>query len=462
MHFDERALKMTADNAEAVSRYDKAVSGYLTISRDTMALLDAALDADADLAMGHCLKGYMQALANKPEWNGRIAASLAAAEKSLKDRGATQRERCHVTALQALYNGNFRRATEIWEGILLDHPLDAVALKIAHLHYFRLGDMPNLRDTGARVAHAWHESVPGYGYYLGIRAFGLMETGDYRAAEELGTQAVELVPRDLYAIHAVTHIHEMEGRWRDGLAWLDNPDLDWEFWNNFRFHVWWHYGLFLIELERYDEALAHYDARVRSEKTDFPTDTANAISTLWRLEAAGVDVGERWHELADIAEQRHADHLFAYFDGHTMIALAAGGRDEAARRMLDSLRQVEIDTEVTQSRIIAEIGLPLCEAIHAYHNGEFGAAVDLMMPIRTELYRVGGSHVQRDIFVQTLLHAALRSGRHSVARGLLAERVALKPNSGASWKLYARALEHSGDTAAATAARDRAQAELAV
>jgi tetratricopeptide (TPR) repeat protein len=462
MEYDERGLDVTADSAAAVRALDAAVTGYLNISRDTMALLDTALDIDPDLLMGHCLKGYMQALTNKPEWNDRIAASLAAARASLKERGATARETQHVEALSALYAGNLLQATAIWEGVLVDHPLDAIALKITHLHYFRLGDMPNLRDTSARVTHAWDETVPGYGNFLGIRSFGLMETGDYRAAEDAGTRAVDLAPRDLYAIHAVTHIHEMEGRWRDGLVWLDDPARDWDFWSNFRFHVWWHYGLFLIELEQYDEALSNYDVRVRSEKTDFPTDTASAISTLWRLEAVGVDVGARWHELGDIAEKRLSDHLFAYFDGHTMVALAADGRDRAARRMLASLDRVKVDDGVTQSRIIAEIGVPLCEAIHAYYVEDYGATVDLLMPIRGQIYRIGGSHVQRDIFVQTLMHAALKSGRHAVARALLAERVALKPNSGANWKLYARALENSGDATAASTARNRAVTALAV
>ena len=462
MKFDERSLGVTADSADGVLAFDAAVTSYLNISRNTMALIDKALDIDPGLLIGHCLKGYMQALTNKPEWNDRIAASLAAARTSQAERGATDREAQHVEALEALYIGNLLKATAIWESVLIDHPLDAVALKIAHLHYFRLGDMPNLRDTSARVAHAWDPSVPAYGNFLGIRSFGLMETGDYRVAEDAGTHAVELAPRDLYAIHAVTHIHEMEGRWRDGLEWLDDPDREWHSWNNFRFHVWWHYGLFLIELERYDEALAHYDTRVRSEKTDFPTDTASAISTLWRLEAVGVDVGDRWHELGDIAENRFSDHLFAYFDGHTMVALAADGREQAADHMLESLRRVKVNDDVTQSRIIAEIGVPLCQAIHAFYNKNYSAAVDLMMPIRDQLYRIGGSHVQRDIFVQTLMHAAMRSDRHAVARALMAERVAMKPNSAANWKLYARALENNGDKPASTAARSRAMTALIV
>ena len=289
-----------------------------------------------------------------------------------------------------------------------------------------------------------------------------MENGDYRAAEEIGMQAVELVPNDLYAIHAVTHIHEMEGRWLDGLNWLDNPNLNWEFWNNFRFHVWWHYGLFLIELERYDEALEVYDTRVRSEKSDAPTDTASATSTLWRLEAVGVNVEDRWEELADIAERRLKDHLFAYFDCHSMVALTAAKRDPAALTMLSSLEDIKQDNGVTQSLIFGNVGIPLCKAIYAYHKEDYGLAVDLMMPIRNDLYRLGGSHVQRDIFVQTLLHSALMSERFEVAQALLAERVALKPNSGASWKLYARALEGTGRTTDAKKAHSKAIAALSV
>ena len=188
------ALGVTADSAAAVLALDAAVTSYLNISRDTMARIDKALEIDPGLLMGHCLKGYMQALTNKPEWNDRIAASLAAARTSQAERGATTREAQHVEALEALYIGNLLKATAIWESVLIDHPLDVVALKIAHLHYFRLGDMPNLRDTSTRVAHAWDPSVPAYGNILGIRSFGLMETGDYRAAEDVGTHAVELAP----------------------------------------------------------------------------------------------------------------------------------------------------------------------------------------------------------------------------------------------------------------------------
>lgn len=462
MEYDKRGLEVTASSSKAVKSLDRAITGYLSISRDTMALIDNTITIDSNFLMAHCLKGYLLNLSNKPELNDQVLRSLDNAQKSMEIHGATDRERSHVSALEELYKGNQLRAISYWEQLLINYPLDIVALKIVHLHYFRLGDMPNLRDTSARVAHAWNDSIPGYGHFLGIRSFGLMETGDYRAAEKIGSQAVELVQHDLYAIHAVTHIHEMEGRWRDGLTWLDNPSFNWEYWNNFRFHVWWHYGLFLIELEQYDAALMLYDTRVRGEKSNAPTDTASAISTLWRLEVVGVDVGQRWEELADIAEQRFKDHLFAYFDCHTMVALTAGKREETALRMLVSLEDIELNNTVTQSLILTEIGIPLCKAIYAYHKADYGLVVDLMMPIRNELYRLGGSHVQRDLFVQILLHAALNSGRFALAQALLAERVALKPNSGSSWRHYARALEGGGKKTHAKEAHSRATAALAV
>jgi len=57
--------------------------------------------------------------------------------------------------------------------------------------------------------------------------------------------------------------------------------------------------------------------------------------------------------------------------------------------------------------------------------------VDLLRPVREIASRFGGSHAQRDVIDRTLLEAARRSGRLALARGLEAERSALRPESGA-------------------------------
>ena len=69
---------------------------------------------------------------------------------------------------------------------------------------------------------------------------------------------------------------------------------------------------------------------------------------------------------------------------------------------------------------------------------------------------MGASHAQRDVFAQLLNESALRGRRFRLARGLLAERVELRPRSADSWSKYAEALDGCGEAEAGAAARVRA------
>ena len=117
----------------------------------------------------------------------------------------------------------------------------------------------------------------------------------------MGRVAIEMDPHDLWAAHAVTHVMEMEGRPRDGIAWVTELEDQWSQCNNFVFHLKWHCALFHLSLQDFDRVLAVYDREVRAESTDEYLDIANAASVLWRLEQANVDVGQRWLELAERA-----------------------------------------------------------------------------------------------------------------------------------------------------------------
>ena len=95
----------------------------------------------------------------------------------------------------------------------------------------------------------------------------------------------------------------------------------------------------------------------------------------------------------------------------------------------------------------------LAFAVGAFAQGDHAAAVDLLLPCRYEIWRIGGSHAQRDLFTQTLIAAALGAQRWPLARALLAERLALKPASASSWRQYGEVLAKLGDGPAAEAAR---------
>ena len=462
MYYDQFGLQITAANKEAVNQFNKAMDSYFKFLPDTMEHIDAAIAADPNMPIAHCFRGYLQLLATKHEVALLTLDSVNNTSLALKEAGATERERKHFTALKHLNEGNILLVISIWEEILIKYPCDGLALKLLHYFYFMLGDARNNRDSVARVLPFWNDNYPFYGQVRGIYAFGLQETGDYRGGEAMARMASEMNPDDIYAVHSLTHVHEMEGRYREGMNWIEGGAKHWAHCNNFRFHVWWHFCNFTIELGRFEDCLTNLDSNVRPDNSsdDF-RDTSSAASVLWRLEFEGIDVGDRWTELADIAEKRMDDHILGYADCFSTLALLGGGRGKAAERMLKAMRAIKPRDEATQSVIIATLGLPLCEALSAYKQGDYEKVVELILPIRYNIEKLCGSHVQRDIFHQTLLYSAVRSGQYNLARALLSERVAQKPNSSVSWGLFSDALEGSGNTNAAKSARDKARILMA-
>ncbi len=460
MHTDLWGQEVTAANADAVRKLDETLLSYLGLRLATGDLLKETFAADPDMAMAHIARGYFMQLFCTGALTRKAQESLNAAEAAMADRGATTRERRHAAALRAWIERDLTRTVAIWEDILLDHPCDVLALRLGHFLHFYLGDSRNLRDSVARVRYAWTESTPGYGFFEGMRAFGLEETGDYAAAEEAGRKAVEINPKDIWATHAVAHVMEMQGRQADGIAWLTGLSDQWKGCNNFANHTWWHLALFHLERDEQDAVLELYDTRIRAEQTDDYLDLANAIALLARLELLGIDVGGRWEELADKAEGRIHDHYFAFHDAHYALALAATSREGALEDLLASMERAASGA-TTEGPIYAAVGVPLARGIVAWRRGEHAQAVDLLLPIRYAVQRIGGSHAQRDLFSQILIRVALDAARFREARALLNERLAMKPGSPPSWRWYAEALDGAGDRNGAEWARRRAQELLA-
>lgn len=450
-------MPLTSASADAVGHLDETIAAYLGFRRDTGDHLKQALAADPEFAMGHIVRGaFLKLFANRA-LDGRIADALAAARRSIEQRGGTRRERDHVEALAAWHRDDPLAALDRWEAILLDNPLDVLALKLANYVYFYLGDARNVRDSVARVLYAWNEETPGHGYVLGMYAFGLEECGDYANAEAVGQQAVEINPADVWAIHAVTHVLEMQGRHREGTDWLKTSEKTWNACNNFSYHLWWHGALFLMELERFHAVLDGYDSRIRADESEDYLDIANAASLLWRLGEAGIDVGRRWEELAEKAAKRSGDHALAFADAHYMMALAAAGRDDEAEAMLASQADFAAARGDLTGRIAGEVARPLCAALLAYGRGDYDGTVELLEPIRYDLGLVGGSRAQRDVFHRTLVTASIKAGRLNLARALLSERSADRPTSIWNWRTYARVLAALDDEDGAVAAWRKAR-----
>lgn len=224
------------------------------------------------------------------------------------------------------------------------------------------------------------------------------------------------------AWHAVGHVYEMSGDAEAGISWLESGRGDWSRCNNFSFHMAWHLGLLHLERGQHDRVLQLYDEDVRPEQTDDFRDVANAVSLLWRLEHSGADVGRRWEELAEIARRRAQDTSLMFAVLHNLLALVASGDEANAALTLQSISE-RAKGEADQSRVAAEIGLPLARLISdlmpgACQDGLPAQETRLTLDdLLGRLPRIGGSNAQRDVFVLALAdHAARRGDELSLAR----------------------------------------------
>jgi hypothetical protein len=234
-------------------------------------------------------------------------------------------------------------------------------------------------------------------------------------------------------------VMEMECRPREGRDWLEGQIEHWSLGNQLIHHLWWHRALMELELGELDQVLESYDRNIRNldepmTKTtpDHFIDLQNAPAILWRLEQMGVDIGDRWQELADKAEARtgHVGHPLLV--PHLMMALAATGRTEAARRFLDALREAAGDTASWTAPAVADVILPVCEAALAHRQGDYACVVELLAPRREQIRLLGGSNAQRDLFTQMLVDAAVKIGRRDIVREIIEHETrtrALPPNT---------------------------------
>jgi tetratricopeptide (TPR) repeat protein len=420
---DLHGLAMSTASPATAQAFNQAVVAYLSYRADAPLRLRQLLAADPDFGFGQLLKGHFSMLAFNLASVPLAREALENARRLLAD--ASPREKAHVAALEHWVAGDIDATLATWEQILDEHPLDVLAFRLHHFLAFWYG-RPEVMAAAADAAfQRWSPELAGWPALLACRCFAHEEMGNYAIAEAAGRQAIALAPGDLWAAHGVAHVLEMQGRRDEGIAWLAGLEPHWEDGNNLKHHLWWHRGLYHFERREFAEVLTLYDRRFRDltspltqAQPDMYIDVQNAASMLFRLQRQGVDVGNRWNELADKAEARIGDCLSAFTLPHWMMALAATGRDAAAARLLAGMREYAAGAATT-SRVVREVAVPACEAVLAHRRGDHPQALALLRPIVDRLSQLGGSHAQQDVLKQLYLDAALKAERDEDVRSIL-------------------------------------------
>ncbi|MBJ38480.1 MAG: hypothetical protein CMD83_08480 [Gammaproteobacteria bacterium] len=359
---DAYGLEWTVSARNDLTQLESAVTSYLASLPDTPDILTRVTSGPSPMPMALAMQAALLKMSGDPRLRPALTEALGTLQSHYREMNA--RELAHMRALELWAAEHLDEATEAYEAILSEYPLDMLALRFAHYLHFYAGDAKALRDSVARVYPAWPRESPWHGYLDGMYAFGLEEAGDYAGAEAHGMAALAVEPKDIWAAHAVVHALYMTARAEEGLAIIERFG-DWPGHTNFRFHMVWH------------EALLHM---------------------------RGVDVGDRWRHLDAICEKRATDDELVFATLHYLIPPAMAGDEDTLRRGIDSIERWarRVDTQGTVSR---DVGVAVAHSIAALSEQDLERTRALLEPALPELHRIGGSHAQREVFEELLLYA---------------------------------------------------------
>lgn len=429
---DVRGVPVGSDSAAARDALESATWRLMSFYDTPLADLDAAIDADPAWPLPHAVKaGFLLSLTEPGQIDA--AAQHLADARALVRAATPARERAHLEALQLVLEGRWAAACRAWDLLLIYEPNDALALQWAQLWDFYRGDSAALRARPARALPAWDEDDPLYPHVLALWAFGLEECHRYDEAEDAGRRALALDPRAPWAVHAVAHVMEQQGRFDDGAAWLRTHQPAWAEGNGFAVHLWWHAALFRLEGLDIAGSLRVLDGHLAGEQLQIGLQRVDAASLLWRLHLLGAEVGERCRALSAAwgAEGPQQAGHYAFNDVHALMALLGGGEVARAEHRLARCAERAMagdDARRDNHAMAREVGLPLARGLVAFAKADYDAAADQLYAVRGQTQRFGGSHAQRDVVDLTLLAACARGrGRKALGRALLNERMLAKP-----------------------------------
>lgn len=444
---DVRGNPCATASSAALAASEQALWRMMSFYDTPLADLDASMQADPAWALPHVMKaGFLLSL-TEAGLRDEAAAHLSHARALATS--APAREHAHLNAVQQVLEGRWAAACRTWDALLVDHPRDALALQWVQLWDFYRGDSSGLRQRPARCLPEWDNSDPLFPHVLALHAFGLEECNLYPQAEESGRRALALDARVPWAVHAVAHVMEMQGRFDEGAVWLRHYQPHWAQGNGFSRHLWWHKGLFRLEAMDLAGALRLVDKHLSGDALQVTLQRVDAAAMLWRLHLLGADVTAQCAALLagwDLSD--NAAGYYAFNDVHVVLAMLGAQELQRAERWVARCAEramAAADARRSNHAMAREVGLPLMRGLLALARGDAGSAADLLFPVRTQAQAFGGSHAQRDLIDLTLLAAAARGGRQALGRAILNERLMAKPLTPLSrhWQQALGASEHA-------------------
>jgi hypothetical protein len=391
---------------------DDFIEGFLGYETRAERILPAAHD-NPDSCLANTYAGFMWMLLEAPQAAQHAGQFLAAAERAAVR--ATRREQLNVGVLRAWVADDLPMALRLCDEVSDEFPRDLAVAKIHQYFEFNRGNSPAMLRVALKIKAAAAD-VP---YVHGMAAFAYEQCHLLAEAEAAARTAMSMRRKEPWAQHALAHVLLTSGRVDEGAHFLEAASATWVGLNSFMLtHGFWHLALFYLSQGRDQATLDVYDQHCWGIAKEYSQDQINAISLLARCEIAGLDVGDRWQDVADHLEPRAHDTVQPFLTMQYLYGLARARRPQAAT-LLAAVREQAHSAPPFTRMVWREVALPACEGLYAYAQGEHDLAWHKLESVIPRLTEIGGSHAQRDLFEQILLDAALKSGRLISAQQML-------------------------------------------
>ncbi len=438
---DALGNEVTTANAATLAGVDDFVGGFLGYEKRAANVL-AAAEADPDSVLANVYAGFSWMFLEAAGAERKAAACLRRARGAAS--GANERERMLLAQLQHWIAGDVPKVQAIGEEIVARWPTDLASVKLHQYFSFNRGDAAAM----LRIAEAALPANEANPYIHGMLAFGYEQMNRIPEAEAAARHALAIKTREPWAQHALAHVMLSSGRQREGVEFLDESSRTWDGLNSFMYtHNWWHKALFHISLGDNDAVFEAYDNHVWGIEPDYSQDQVGAVSLLARMEIAGLDVGNRWQDVADRLRGRARDTLQPFLTLQYLYGLARAERAEADI-LMQAIEDRAADAAGFDVLVWREVALPAARGLLAHARGDHAAAVRWLAQADPRLREIGGSHAQRDLFAQLLLDAHMKTGNWAVARQILEMRRTWDPDGVPLMRMLAEAEGHLRESVA--------------
>ena len=315
-----------------------------------------------------------------------------------------------IKALKLQSEFKYEESHNKYLSILRNNPKDRLAFFAIHMLEFNQGWQKEMLYSSKVVVNSLKEGSNHYGFTKGIESFSLIENGHFEEAKKAADIALNINPKDIYAIHAVCHYFYETGQYNEGIKWMIDNKENWISNKGMRIHVWWHLAVFYLFNLNFKEINSILTKEIMNKNNDNGLEDLDATSLIWRLYLLNGDISDYYKIMNNWNEYIENSH-FIFNDLHALMAYIMNKDDEKIEVYFENVLN-RLNNNLTQEQT------NLLYGFYYYGKQEYEkSSLKLKSVLNNSSF--GGSNAQRDVISLTLFFALLKSNKFQEGRELL-------------------------------------------